>query len=66
MKFEFDDFNFKDQIEFMNLNNQMKQNQLEDNHNIGFNNDVFNFTHEEGESLHKNVPKRNVPNWTPN
>ena len=44
LKFEFDDFNFKDQIEFMNLNNQMKQNQLEDNHNIGFNNDVlYNF-----------------------
>ncbi len=44
MKFEFDDFNFKDQIEFMNLNNQMKQNQIENNHNIGFNNDeLYNF-----------------------
>ena len=44
MKFEFDDFNFKDQIEFMNLNKQMQQNQIENNLNIGFNDDrLYNF-----------------------
>ncbi len=41
MKFEFDDFNFKDQVEFMNLNKQMQQNQVENNSNIGFNNDAL-------------------------
>ena len=41
MKFEFDDFNFKDQVEFMNLNKQMQQNQVENNANIGFNNDAL-------------------------
>ncbi len=44
MKFEFDDFNFKEQVELMNLNKQMQQNQLEHNQNIGFNNDIlYNF-----------------------
>ncbi len=44
MKFEFDDFNFKDQAELMNLNMQMQQNQLEHNQNIGFNEDtLYNF-----------------------
>lgn len=41
MKFEFDDFNFKDQVEFINLNKQMQQNQIEFNQNIGFNNDIL-------------------------
>ncbi len=44
MKFDFDEYGFKDQIELMNLNNQMKQNQLENNKNIGFNDDtLYNF-----------------------
>lgn len=41
MKFEFDDFNYKDQVEFMNLNKQMQQNQVENNQGIGFNNDML-------------------------
>ncbi len=41
MRFEFDDFNFKDQVEFMNLNKQMQQNQVENNPNMGFNNDAL-------------------------
>ena len=44
MKFDFDEYSFKDQIEFMNINNQMKQNQLQNNQNIGFNDDtLYNF-----------------------
>ena len=44
MKFDFDEYSFKDQIEFMNINNQMKQNQLQNNKKIGFNNDtLYNF-----------------------
>lgn len=44
MKFEFDDFNFKDQVEFINLNKQMQQKQIENNQNLGFNSDaLYNF-----------------------
>ena len=44
MKFDFDEYSFKDQIELMNINNQMKQNQLQNNQNMGFNNDIlYNF-----------------------
>ena len=44
MKSDFDEYTFKDQIEFMNINSQMKQQQLENNENIGFNNDtLYNF-----------------------
>lgn len=39
MRFDFDEYSFKDQIELMNINNQMKQNQQQNNQNIGFNED---------------------------
>lgn len=41
MKLDFDEYGFKDQIEFMNINNQMQQNQLQNNASIGFNNDAL-------------------------
>lgn len=51
MKFEFDDFNFKDQIEFMKINKQMQQNQIENLQNIGFNNDrLYDFVDKDNEN----------------
>lgn len=41
MKFEFDEMNFKDEIELMNLQKQMQQNQLNNNQSIGFNMDTL-------------------------
>ncbi len=54
MRFEFDDFNFKDQVEFMNLNKQMQQNHIENNQIIGFNSDIiYNFI--ENKDNNKNI-----------
>ncbi len=41
MKFDFDEFSFQDEINFMNLNYQMEHQQIktEINPSIGFNND---------------------------
>lgn len=37
MKFEFDEMEFKNQIELMNLQRQMEQNNIKSNQTIGFN-----------------------------
>lgn len=38
MKFEFDDFGFKEEIDLMNLENQMtQQNQMQNKQTLGFN-----------------------------
>ncbi len=41
MKFDFDEYNFQDEINFMNLNHQMKNRQvkMKMNSSMGFNND---------------------------
>lgn len=39
MRFEFDEMEFKDEIELMNIENQMKQNQIQNNQTLGFNAD---------------------------
>lgn len=43
MKFDFDEYNFQDEINLMNLNRQMKNQQLRTNiePSIGFNNDTI-------------------------
>lgn len=39
MKFDFDEYNFQDEINFMNLNQQMENRQVKMNSSMGFNND---------------------------
>lgn len=39
MKFDFDEYNFQDEINFMNLNHQMENRQVKMNSSMGFNND---------------------------
>lgn len=41
MKFDFDEFTFQDEINFMNLNNQMDNVQIKSNTTMGFNNDTI-------------------------
>lgn len=43
MKFNFDEFSFRDQVDFMNLNNQMENQQLKTkiDASIGFNEDTI-------------------------
>ena len=41
MKFEFDEMEFKDEIELMNIQRQMQQNQMNNNQTIGFNIDTL-------------------------
>ena len=41
MKFDFDEFTFQDEINFMNLNNQMDNIQIKSNTTTGFNNDTI-------------------------
>ena len=41
MKFEFDEINFKDEIELMNLQRKMQENQFTNNQTIGFNIDTL-------------------------
>lgn len=43
MKFDFDEFNFQDEINFMNLNHQMESQQQKVNPTFGFNEDsIYN------------------------
>lgn len=39
MRIEFDDFDFKDEIELINIEKQMQQNQAINNQTLGFNSD---------------------------
>jgi len=41
MKFDFDEFTFQDEINFMNLNNQMENLQVKNNDTMGFNLDTI-------------------------
>ncbi len=41
MKFDLDEFDFKDEIDFMSLNYQMKNQQLKVNPTVGFNEDTI-------------------------
>lgn len=50
MRFDYDEFNFKDDLEMMNLENQMKNNIITNaqNNTIGFNNDdLYNYVDKE-------------------
>ncbi|MCI8384499.1 MAG: hypothetical protein HFJ33_06565 [Clostridia bacterium] len=41
MKFDFDNFSFQDEANFMNLNNQMQSQQIKANGTLGFNDDTI-------------------------
>lgn len=41
MKFDLDEFDFKDEINFMSLNYQMESQQLKVNPTVGFNDDTI-------------------------
>lgn len=41
MKFEFDEMDFKDEIELMNFQRKMQENQFSNNQSIGFNTDTL-------------------------
>lgn len=41
MKFDFDEFSFRDEINFMNLNYQMESQQRKVNTSFGFNEDII-------------------------
>lgn len=44
MKFDFDDFNFKDEIELINIQRQMQNEQFKNNQSLGLNTDtLYNF-----------------------